>query len=90
VRFFRRQPTLLPSEADEELLRKASKRCAKMTTTALLDWADAAGSGMAKGFMDYRQHGDLASLEEIGLGMISLQAVVLELTVRAKSELTRL
>ena len=71
------------SETDLELMARAEKRVAKMTTTALLDWADAAGSGMAKGFMDYRQHGDLASLEDIALGMITLQAVVLQLKARA-------
>ena len=40
---------------------------------------------MAKGFDDYRKHGDLASLEEIGLGLITLQAVVLELKIRAET-----
>lgn len=75
-----------PSSSDQELAQQASKRVARLTTTALLDWADAAGSGMAKGFDDYRKHGDLASVEEIALGMITLQAVVYELKLRAEAE----
>lgn len=71
------------SGTDRELLARASRRCARQSTTELLDWADAAGSGMAKGFDDYRKHGDLTSLEEIGLGLITLQALVLELKARA-------
>jgi hypothetical protein len=75
------------SEADQELLRTAHRRVAKRATTELLDWADVAGSGMARGFQDYREQGTLASLEEIGLGLITLHAVVLELKARAAAEL---
>jgi hypothetical protein len=74
------------SEMDQELLKRASKRVRKANTSLLLDWADAAGSGMAKGFQDYREHGDFASLTEIGLGVITLHAVVLELKARASVE----
>lgn len=72
------------SETDLELMARAERRVRKMTTHALLDWADAAGSGMAKGFADYRAHGDLASLEDIALGVITLNAVVLQLKARAE------
>ena len=71
------------SAMDEELLKRASRRVRKLTTAMLLDYADAAGSGMAKGFQDYREQGDYASLAEIGLGLITLHAVVLELKARA-------
>jgi len=84
VRFRRRDAEY--SETDQELLTRASRRCARMAITELLDWADSAGSGMAKGFDDYRKHGDLGSLEEIGLGLITLQAVVLELKAHADAE----
>jgi hypothetical protein len=80
----------VPSSEDERLLREACKRVVKLSTTSLLDWADAAGSGMAKGFMDYRKHGDYASLEDIALGMISLRAVVYELKARKDAEEGRL
>jgi hypothetical protein len=85
MRLRRKNADTYYSETDQELLHRASKRCARQSTTELLDWADSAGSGMAKGFDDYRKHGDLASLEEIGLGLITLQALVLELKVRADS-----
>lgn len=74
------------SDTDQELLKTASRRVRKLPTTELLNWADSAGSGMARGFQDYREHGDLMSLEEIGLGLITLHAVVLELKARAAAE----
>lgn len=74
------------SATDEELMRQATNRVRKLSTTQILEWADAAGSGMAKGFQDYREHGDISSLEDIGLGVISLQAVVMELKARAAAE----
>jgi hypothetical protein len=80
----------ITSDTDAKLLADASKRVSKLSTTDLLDWADAAGSGMAKGFMDFRKHGDYASLEDIGLGMITLQAVVYELKARKDAELGKL
>jgi hypothetical protein len=76
-----------PSPQDEELLSDAKRRCRKLPAMELLNWADAAGSGMAKGFDDFRQHGELESLADIGLGLITLQAVVYELTERKKAEL---
>jgi hypothetical protein len=75
------------SEADTELLKTASRRVRKQATAALIDWADVAGSQMAKGFDDYRKHRDVASLEDIALGVITLHAVVLELKARAAAEL---
>lgn len=71
------------SATDQELLKKATRRVRKQSTHDLLEWADVAGSGMAKGFSDYREHGDYASLAEIGLGLITLHAVVLELKARS-------
>ena len=83
---FRKTSARELSETDQELLARAIQRCAGRSTTELLDWADVAGSGMARGFGDFRKHGDLASLEEIGLALFTLQAVVLELKVRAEFE----
>ena len=74
------------SAVDQNLLKQATRRVRKMSTNDLLNWADVAGSGMAKGFMDYREHGDYTSLAEIGLGVITLHAVVLELKARAVTE----
>ena len=79
-------PTPGYSQVDVSLLKQASRRVRKMSTNDLLNWADVAWSGTAKGFMDYREHGDDASLAEIGLGVITLHAVVLELKARASTE----
>lgn len=75
------------SAEDIELLKAAGRRVAKSATTELLDWADVAGSAMAKGFDDYRHHGDTASLDEIAMAVVTLHAVVLELKARAAAEL---
>lgn len=84
---WRRQAAPQPSETDQQILLTATRRAKKLSTTALLDWADVAGSAMAKGFMDYRDHGDLESLTDLGLGMISMQAVIYVLKARTESEL---
>lgn len=68
----------------EQLLAKASKRVTKIGTHELLELADAYGSGMAAGFMDYRKHGDKQSIDEISDGLLALQAIVGELTLRAE------
>ena len=74
------------SATDDQILLTATRRAQKLSTTALLDWADVAGTAMAKGFMDYREHGDLASLTDLGLGMISMQAVIYVLKARTEAE----
>jgi hypothetical protein len=79
-------PTPGYSAVDQNLLKQASRRVRKLSTHDLLEWSDVAGSGMAKGFMDYREHGDYTSLAEIGLAVITLHAVVLELKARASTE----
>ncbi len=64
---------------------KAQHRVRKTSTYELLEWADAAGSGMAKGFMDYRQHDSVESLDEIELALVALMAVTHELKIRHKA-----
>jgi hypothetical protein len=81
-----RRTTHYLSEAEETLLVKASRRVARLPTTALLDWADQAGTGMAKALYDFRQHGDIEDIDEVREAMIALQATVLELSLRAKME----
>jgi hypothetical protein len=72
--------------SDDQQLAAARRRVAKMGTNELLNWADVAGSGMAKGFSDYRREGDVLSLDEIHLALISLTAVTDELIIRGESE----
>lgn len=53
-----------------------------MSTTALLEWADNAVSGMGKGFSDYRQEEQIESLLEIREALPALTALVGELITR--------
>lgn len=63
---------------------RARRRISKMGNVELFDWADAAGNGLFKAFQDYRTHGHVESLEEIGYAVIALQSVVDELLQRHK------
>lgn len=74
-----------PLDEAEELTR-ARRRVAGMSTHALLEWADTAGSGMAKGFGDYRKEGRLESLDEIRYALLALIAVTDELQARQEAE----
>lgn len=76
------QPTPL-AEAEEQT--RARRRVARMSTHDLLEWADTAGSGMAKGFSDYRKEGQLESLDEIRYALLALVAVTDELQARQEA-----
>lgn len=54
--------------------RKAYKRLRKLSTGEILDWADTAGSGIAKALMDYRKTGGLDPLNEAEMGLETLLA----------------
>lgn len=73
------------SDTDEKLLAESRKRAAKLRTDVLIDHADGILSGMQRGLDDYRQYQELASIAEIALGLITLEAVVLELKVRSEA-----
>ena len=79
------QPQAAPhwSPEDAQIVSDARRRLSRLDTLRLLDWADTCGSGMSKGFDDYRKFGDLASIEEIAEGLLTLWAVTLELRDRA-------
>ena len=68
--------------AYEAELHRARNRVAEMSTFALLEWADVAGSGMAKGFQDYRRESARESLLEIRSALIALTALNDELLER--------
>jgi hypothetical protein len=63
--------------------KKARARAARQDKSLLLDYADAAGSGMGQAFGDYRRDGDERSLQEIGEALMTLSAVVAELQARS-------
>lgn len=71
----------LPDDAE---LARARRRVTRMSTHELLDWADQAGSGMAKAFSDFRREGTLIPLDEIRTALLALTAVTDELTARTE------
>jgi len=62
---------------------KLERKVQRLDTSLLLDYADAAGSGMARAFGDFRRGGDTVSLEEVQEGLMSLWAIVQTLKARA-------
>lgn len=85
MKFFKLKlsPTHYLSPEDETDLVKASRRVARLRNEELLDWADQAGTGMATLLYEHRKHGDVGSIAEVKEAMVSLQAVVYELHLRA-------
>jgi hypothetical protein len=67
---------------DSDTWDRTRRRVARMGTNELLEWVDAAGAGMFKGFRDYRTHASVESLEEIRFALIGVQAIVDELIER--------
>lgn len=65
---------------------KARKRVARMSTHEMLEWADVAGSGMAKAFGDYRKEGAPEALDEIRQALLALSAVTDELAARQDAQ----
>jgi hypothetical protein len=80
------QQTHYLSEYDETELVRASRRVSRMPNSALLDWCDEAGTGMARYLYDFRKHGGIESITEVKEAMMALQACVLELHLRAVAE----
>lgn len=69
-----------------QALRTARRRVSKMSTRQMLDWADSAGSGMARAIDDYRKDRDVISLEEVRTALVALSAVIDELEARQDAE----
>jgi hypothetical protein len=70
-----------PTQQQHEQAR-ARQRVTKLATYDLLEWADVAGSGMSKAFMDYRRHDNVESLLEVRTALTALSALVDELVER--------
>jgi hypothetical protein len=83
---FTRQPLEAPPpDWDILMYLKMEKRVAKMSNYELLEWADVAGSGMAKAFSDYRREPVEDSLIEIREGLQALWSLTRELDLRRKA-----
>lgn len=71
--------SLLPRRKREDgdsVRAKAKKRLGRLQTVDILNWADQAGSGVAKALDDYRRIGTSESLEEARIGLESLLGLV--------------
>lgn len=60
-----------------------ARKVRKLDESTLLGYADMAGTGMAQAFADFRRDSDMASLDEIEEGLMTLWAVSRELRARA-------
>jgi hypothetical protein len=78
-------------EPQNELKARATRRLSLLDSYAILDWADQAGSGVARALSDYRREGVGYSLEEAKMGLEGLLAgVEILLSRHQPSELERL
>lgn len=71
---FLRRP--LGEPAPNSTYARARKRLSTLTDEGLLNWADQAGSGVARALNDYRRDRAVEGLQEAKLGLDSLQALV--------------
>jgi len=63
---------------------KAFERMDRLSRMEILDWADMAGSGVARALQDYRRHETPESLEEARIGLQSLLGCVDAIQKRAQ------
>lgn len=62
--------------SSDSVREKAKKRVSRVSTPDILNWADNAGSGVAKALDDYRRLGDKGSLDEAQRGISALAGVL--------------
>lgn len=68
--------------AEDPVRARARKRLATLPRSEVLDWADQAGTGLAKALDDYRRQGDEISLREAAEGVAALAGAVDALLTR--------
>lgn len=71
----------LPEHGDK-LRAKAEKRLSRLTNPDILNWADQAGTGIAKALDDYRRLSDPLALREAQDGCSALAGAIDALTSR--------
>jgi len=81
---FRRKIQVVPGW-DPHRYDRAARKAGRLETSMALEFADMAGSGMARAFGDYRKHRSPESLAEIEEGLQVLWAITQLL--RARQEL---
>lgn len=66
-------------------MERARRRVRGLGAGELLDWLDAAGTGMYRASSRYRSSGDQAALEEMTVGATGIVAILDELRRRAET-----
>lgn len=69
-------------EHGDPLRAKAEKRLSRLTNPDILNWADQAGTGIAKALDDYRRLGDPLALRDAQDGVSALAGAIDVLTSR--------
>lgn len=73
---------------DARRYEKLVKRVKLLDSPVLFAYGDQAGTGMHRAFSDLQRHGQLASLDEIDEGLMTLWAVARELRERCSPDST--
>jgi hypothetical protein len=68
----------------EEMAARMARRVQRMDSSALLEWADLATSGMQRQLDDFRKSPDESHLGEINVALLGMGAVVDELALRMR------
>jgi len=64
------------NQGSDTIRDKARERLKRLSDADILNWADVAGSGIAKALDDYRRLNDKGSLEEAHRGASQLQGAL--------------
>lgn len=68
-----RKPATYPTD---DVREKVTKRVSRLSEGELLDWADVAGSGIARNLRDFQRSHDLSLLIEARDAVSALQGVI--------------
>lgn len=68
-----RKPATYPTDNVRE---KVAKRVSRLAESELIDWADVAGSGIARNLRDFQRSHDLSLLTEARDAVSALQGVI--------------
>jgi hypothetical protein len=68
----------------EQMAARMARRVQRMDSSALLEWADLAASGMQRQLDDFRKNPDESHLGEINVALLGMGAVVDELALRMR------
>lgn len=85
-RFSRGTSPAGPPDWNSELYATAASRAKRRETTELFNWSEVALNSMGAALTEYSREGDADRLRDLRIAMISMWALLTELTVRAESD----